>query len=268
MEIKVFLYNLLYIQYRYGMKWKNHMEIAEAVGCQLNLPSELKEVLRQGSIQPDREGDKVIERGHHLLLSRHRVRHHRPSKFFIRRLLWKARKAYIEGREEDALWCLGRALHYVHDRSVATGPFGWFHDEREAEIGQIHIFPNAIQLGIEASTPSPLFVDLCLHTLSPKKRTRAAMHQACMLSSALAFAVLSDPNPSKRLSKEVETSERRHWRVYLPAAMTIGLITSSLGFWLGQPMLVVSSIPLAILTLMLDTKRNMYRKEAQWFALG
>jgi hypothetical protein len=266
MEIKVFLYNLLYIHSRYGMKWKSHIEIAEAIGCQLDLPSELKEVLRQGSIQPDREGDKVIERGHHLLLSQHRVRHHRPSKLFIRKLLWKARAAYIEGREEDALWCLGRALHYVQDRSVATGPFSWFHDEREAEIGHIHVFPDAVQLGIEASTPSPFFINLCLRTLSPKKRTRAAMHQACMLSSALAFAVLSDPTPSRRLSKEVETSERRHWRVYLPAALTIGLITSSLGFWLDQPLLVASSIPLAILTLMLDTKRNMFRKEALWFA--
>ncbi len=247
------------------MKWKNHWEIANAVGDQLDLPLEFTEILRQGSIQPDREGDKVVEIDSRSLLRRRRVRHHRAAKRFIRRLLWKARSAYLEGREEDALWCLGRALHYVQDRSVAVGPFGWFHDEREAEMGRRHVFPDAILLGEKAAAPSPLFVDLCLRTLSPRRSTSSAMHQACMLSSALSFAVLSDPVPSRRLALEIELSERRHWRVFLPLAIGTAGMAFAVGLWLGQPILVLSSIPLAAMILMLDTKRRMLRKEAEWF---
>jgi hypothetical protein len=247
------------------MKWKNHIEIADAVGSQLDLPMDLKEVLRQGSIQPDCEGDKVIVRDHKSLLHRQRVRHHRPSKRFIRRLLCKARCAHLEGRDEDALWCLGRALHYVQDGSVAVGPFGCLHDRREVEIGHSHIHPSAIQLGAEVAAPSPFFIDLCLRALCPKKQPVAAMHQACMLSSALAVAVLSNPTPSRKLTKEIDMSERRHWRVHLPIAMVVAAATSLVGIWSVNPLLVASSLPLAILVLMLDTKRQMLKREAKWF---
>jgi len=172
------------------MKWKSHLEIADAVSCQLGLPEGLRRVLREGSIQPDREGDKVVVK-EGVLLRRHRVRHHRASKRFIRSLLTTARTAHLEGREEDAIWCLGRALHYIQDGSVAVGPLGWFHDRRESEIAVEHPFPSAIRLGEGVATPSPIFIDLCLRLLSPKRRSDAAMHQACMLSSALAFSVLS-----------------------------------------------------------------------------
>lgn len=247
------------------MKWKNHLEIANAVADQLGLGPGLRGVLRQGSVQPDREGDRVVKLDWQALPYRKRVKHHRATRRFIKGLLWKARIAHLEGREEDAVWCLGRALHYVQDRSVAVGPFGWFHDEREAEIGHRHGFPDAILLGEKAAVPSPLFVDLCLRTLSPRRRTSSAMHQACMLSSALAFAVLSDPVPSRNLAMEIKLSERRHYRIFLPLAIGIAGIASAVGLWLGQPILIISSIPLVAMVITLDTKRRTLRKEAEWF---
>jgi hypothetical protein len=248
------------------MKWKSHLEIANAVAERLDLPKDMCEVLRQGSIQPDREGDKAITRDGRMLLRRTRVRHHRATKRFIKRLLWKARTAYLEGRGEDAMWCLGRALHYVQDRSVAVGPFHWFHDAREAEIGSRRVPPLAIRIGEEAAVPSPLFIDLCLRSLSPKKGSFSAMNQASMISTALAFAVLLDPYPSRELAVQVKMIERRHRLVFVPLAIVAASALASFGIWLGQPVLAASSIPAAIVILSLDSKRRMLRREKDWFA--
>jgi len=162
------------------MKWKSHLEIADAVSYQLGLPEGLSRVLREGSIQPDREGDKVVVK-EGVLLRRRRVRHHRASKRFIRSLLTTARMAHLEGREEDAIWCLGRALHYIQDGSVAVGPLGWFHDRRESEIAVEHPFPSAIRLGEDVANPSPIFIDLCLRLLYRRSagRTRPCTRRAC-----------------------------------------------------------------------------------------
>jgi hypothetical protein len=248
------------------MKWKSHLEIANAVAERLDLPKEMSEVLRQGSIQPDREGDKVITRDGRMLLRRRRVRHHRATKRFIRGLLWKARTAYLEGREEDAMWCLGRALHYVQDRSVAVGPFHWFHDAREAEIGLRRVPPDAVRIGEEAAVPSPLFIDLCLRSLSPKKDSSPAMSQASMISTALAFAVLLDPYPNRELAVQIKMSESRHRMVFIPSAIGAAAFLASVGIWLGQPVLVASSLPTAVVILSLDSKRRMLRREKEWFA--
>jgi hypothetical protein len=248
------------------MKWKSHLEITKAVAERLDLPKEMSEVLRQASIQPDREGDKAITRDGRGLLRRRRVRHHHATKRFIKGLLWKARTAYLEGREEDAMWCLGRALHYVQDRSVAVGPFNWFHDAREAEIGSRRVPKYAISIGEEAAVSSPFFVDLCLRSLSPKKSSSSAMNQASMISTALAFAVLLDPYPSRELAIQIKMCERRHRTVFMPLAVGVAAILASVGVWLGQPFLVASSIPTAAVIIALDSRRRMLRREKEWFA--
>jgi hypothetical protein len=246
------------------MKWKNHLEIADAVSDQLGLPNELKNALRQGSIQPDREGDKVIIRDVRGLLHRRRMRHHRATKRFIRDMLWKARIAHLEDREEDAMWCLGRALHYIQDRSLSVGPFGWFHDKREGEIGRKTVFLEAIQLGEKAAAPSPIFVDLCLRSLSPKRGTSAAMYQACIFSSAMAFAVLADPNTDSRRIMELENSKRRYAHLFLPISVGAAMLMILMGFSLNEPLLLLSSLPLAAMALMLDSRFLSLRSEVRW----
>ncbi|MDD1756923.1 MAG: hypothetical protein LUQ39_08835 [Methanomassiliicoccales archaeon] len=246
------------------MKWKSHLEIASALSDQLGLPNELRNALRQGSIQPDREGDKVMIRDGRGLLHRRRMRHHRATRRFIKGMLWKARVAHLEGREADAMWCLGRALHYIQDRSLAVGPFGWFHDQREGEIGRETASLEAIQLGEMAAVASPLFVELCLRSLSPKRRTSSAMHQACMLSSAMAFAVLSDPKPDRRRVMELERSERRHAHLLLPFSLGAAMFVIMVGFTLDEPLIVLFSLPLSAIALMLDSRLLALRSEVRW----
>jgi hypothetical protein len=96
-----------------------------------------------------------------------------------------------------------------------------------------------------------------MRALGTKKQPVAAMHQACMLSSALAVAVL--PVRPNKVDEEIEHSEAGG-----PFTNAGAQAASSSG--IGRPsVLVASSLPLAILVLMLDTKRQMLKNEAKWF---
>jgi len=247
------------------MKWKSHLEIADAVSDQLDLPNHLRKILRQGSIQPDQEGDKTVIRDRRGIVLRRRMRHHRAARRFIKGLLWKARIAHLEGREEDAIWCLGRALHYVQDRSVRTGPFGWFHDRREAEIGRKPVPFEAVLLGERASASSPYFIDLCLRSLSPKRGTGSAIHQASMLSSAIAFAVLADPNPNRSRANELEGSQRRCSHLLLPLSLGTAMVAIIIGLSLEEALLVLASLPISLTALMLDSRMLALRDEIRWY---
>lgn len=249
------------------MKWKNHLQIANLVADELSLPRELREVLRQGVIQPDKEGDKVVRFDRQGLPYRQRVRHHKVRWRFIMSLVWKARLAHLEGREEDAVWCLGRAMHYVQDRSVAIGPFGILHDRREAEIGRRKASPESVEVGAIAAAPSPIFVEMCLRTLAPRRSPHAALHQACALSSAMANAVLSDPTPGPMFQHDLLRLQRRHRRLFFPAALLAGAIPLALAPLLGDPYIAVLSLPLAVGVLMSDLAYRDGKKSARWFAL-
>jgi hypothetical protein len=87
-----------------------------------------------------------------------------------------------------------------------------------------------------------------------------------MMSTALAFAVLLDPYPSRELAVQIRMGESRHRMVFIPLAVGAAAILSSIGLWLGQPVVVASSIPTAIVILSLDSKRRMLKREMEWFA--
>lgn len=248
------------------MKWRNHVDIAGSVAQELSLPPELRGVLRAGVLQPDREGDKAVRLDRNALPHRQRIRHHHPRRRFIMGLLWKARAAHLEGREGDAVWCLGRALHYVQDGSVAVGPFHIFHDRREEELGRGKPVPRAIHLGEECALPSPMFVSMCLRSLRPKRRARDSMFQACLLSSALSSAVLSSPWPSEALLAEGRRAERRHRLVFLPSAVGAGLLAATGLLLSGQPVLLPLAALLAVGVLRSDLAYHHYLRELRWFA--
>ncbi|MCU0861663.1 MAG: hypothetical protein MUE65_05025 [Methanomassiliicoccales archaeon] len=247
------------------MKWRNHVDIASSVARELSLPPELRGVLKAGVLQPDREGDKVVRLDRNALPYRQRIRHHHPRRRFIMGLLWKARAAHLEGREEDAVWCLGRALHYVQDGSVAVGPFHIFHDRREEELGRRKAAPRAIHLGGEYALPSPMFVSMCLRSLTPKRRTRDSMFQACLLSSALSSAVLSPPWPSEALVAETRRAERRHRLVFLPLAVGAAITAATGLLLLGQPLLLPLAALLAAGIHRSDLAYHHYLRERRWF---
>ena len=61
------------------MKWRNHLDIADAVADALALPPYQKEILRQASVEPDKHGERVLHfdrKGEPYLRW---MRHHRPE---------------------------------------------------------------------------------------------------------------------------------------------------------------------------------------------
>ncbi|MEM0449059.1 MAG: hypothetical protein QW520_04490 [Methanomassiliicoccales archaeon] len=247
------------------MKWRNHFEIAMAIAEELQLPPRLKNILKLAIIQPDREAEKVLRLNINFLPHRKRVRHHRPSRRFLRHLIWKAREAFLQGREEDAVWCLGRALHYIHDGSVAAGPLYVFHHRREKALEKRRVDFRAVRIGAERSLPSPLFVDMCLRLMKPRRDPKASMYQACMLSSAISHAVLAWPCPQLGLRYELKQAEKRHKKLILPLAYVSSFTSSFCLLILGQVQLLPLTALLALGILRLDSSYYFYQREAQWF---
>ncbi|MDD1770158.1 MAG: hypothetical protein LUO79_03645 [Methanomassiliicoccales archaeon] len=249
------------------MKWSSHAEIAHCVAGVLGMPSDLKELFVEASLDPDRNALHMSKDGKGGD-ERVRVRHHDPSRPELMRLLWKARKARLEGRKEDAVWCLGRALHYVQDMHVRTGPFMLRHDGAERGIARLAVDEGAAAMGMDSAIASPHYVRACLDRARPFGDPRLALDSATMLSSSIAFATLSDRAPSQALLRRWGREGRRHRYVVLPVAIS-GPIMLLLGaFAFGVPHVSVLSIPLFLATLCTDSHYYFDREEARWFGLA
>ena len=60
--------------------------------------------------------------------------HHDPELGIIMKHIWNARLAYLNGEDFKAMKSLGRASHYIQDKSVSKGFLGLSHDKREEEL--------------------------------------------------------------------------------------------------------------------------------------
>jgi hypothetical protein len=248
------------------MKWKNHVEIAKAIAQALDLPPELASVLVEGSIQPDKEADKIIRIGRRKTLYRARMAHHKADRRFVMRLIWKARKARLEDRGRDAVWCLGRAIHYIEDLSVATGPFGLSHDVREKDLARCKVSQAAISTGVRSSVNSPHFVWGCVRSLSSYPEPSEALYHASMYAAAISISVLGDVQPPRRLVAELRRARRRHWLIILPSAMMAALAFGGLALTL-EPLLVLVAPFIFALILLADREHAYLKVEGRWFGL-
>ncbi len=248
------------------MKWSSHTEIARCIAEALELPEGLRELMAEASIDPDRNPIHVTRSTRDGTESR-RVRHHDPGASELMKLLWKARRARLEGRDEDAVWALGRALHYIQDAHVSTGPFMLWHDRREAEIGRLQVDPDLAMLGVSSAIPSPHFVTACLRSVGPIRDSRQALDRATMFSASIAAATLEDPSPSPSLVARWRREGRRHNYIVLPLAVAAPLALASLSFALGAPQASVIGIPVFVAALGLDSSFYFDREEAKWFGM-
>jgi hypothetical protein len=248
------------------MKWKNHVDIARAIAKALELPPELASILVQGSIQPDKEADKIIRIDRRRHLYRARMGHHHADRRFVMKLIWKARRARLEQRDGDAVWCLGRALHYVEDLSVATGPFGMFHDPREEDLARQRVSDQAIETGMSSSVNSPHFVWACVRSIASKREPAAALFHASMYAAAISTSVLGDIHPPPLLLRELRRARRRHHFIFLPLATSVALVVGYLALT-SQPLLVLAAPVLFAIILMADRDLAYLRTEGRWFGM-
>jgi hypothetical protein len=249
------------------MKWKNHLSIAKAISSSMGLPENLERILSEGSIEPDRHP----ERKQYVLLwsgrTLRRVPHHNPDRLVIIGLVWKARRAHLEGDEENAMWHLGKALHYVQDACVDTGFLGSRHTEMEDEIGRWRPSTQAIEEGRIGSRPSPSYILSCIETIRPKRQAEAAVYQACVFSAAIAQAVLSPNRPEPGFIQHMLRVGTRHRRTITPLSCAFGASFVLAAFFSSSVLVALPSLPAVYAVQRLDREFYFLKNESRWFRL-
>jgi hypothetical protein len=248
------------------MKWRNHLDIADAVADALSLSPYQREVLRQASVEPDKNGERVLRfdrKGQPYLRW---MRHHRPEVEVIESLAWKGRLAFLEGREDDAIWCLGKALHFLQDYCVSIGPFGVRHDGNEDAISEYRVSRETVVSAVRGSTVSVAFMRQCLRSVKPCRDPMMALNQAGIFSGALAASVLRGTSPDRGLLDEWQRTRRRFRLAVIPVSLLIAVGAPAMSLLANEPLIALFALP-ALLAPWYYRHYCFLKEEMAWFGL-
>jgi len=222
--------------------------------------------LRQASVEPDKNGERVLRfdrKGQPYLRW---MRHHRPEVQVIESLAWKGRLAFLEGREDDAIWCLGKALHFLQDYCVSVGPFGMGHDGCEEAISEYRVSQETVVSAVRGSTVSAAFVRECLRSVRPCRDPMTALNQATIFSGALAASVLRGRTPDRRLLEEWQRTRRRFRLVIVPISFPVAVGAPLISFIVNEPLIALFMLP-ALLAPWSYRHYWFLKDEMAWFGL-
>lgn len=262
----LFKYHLLVNSSRDGMKWKSHKAIARVISHEMGLPYDLEKALCEGSVDPDRRPDTLLRisrdgRGHVI-----RAPHHHPHTGTVMGHAWMARRAYLQGNHYWAVRSLGRALHYVQDKSVHTGFMFWAHDSREEAIAKIDPPLKAVIIGMDMAISSPDFVRKCIVKVRPRRNASDAMYQATLYSSAIFASVFTSPGTTEKFLNAYRRALRRRRLKWIFAAGMLAF-SALAAFMLDSPMALVPGAVMAAAILAIDPHYRRLKGEAEWFGL-
>jgi hypothetical protein len=246
------------------MKWKSHTAIARAISTELGLPDELEKALCNGSIDPDRRPDAAFWKGKKGETYIGRAPHHMPPTGTIMAYVWRARKAYLQGNDYWAVKSLGRALHYVQDKSVFTGFLGWSHDPQEKAIAELKPSREAVRRGIDLAVCSPLFVRECIDAVRPRRDPREALYQATVYSSAIFASVIGPADAQEEFVREFGEASGRHRLRYLAAGGAVA-VSAAAAFLGAQPLYLLAGASSGYALVRVDPRYHRLKDEAEWF---
>lgn len=247
------------------MKWKNHIAIAKAISKSLGLPKELEKALSQGSIEPDKYPDKVLRVGRRGRIYTARAPHHNPELGVIMKHIWNARLAYLNGDNFQAMKSLGRALHYIQDKSVAKGFLGLSHDSREDNLSFQTIPEDAIERGIDIAICSSHYVKKTINSAKPKKDLDEIMDQACLYSAAIAKAVIGEKKPPNELMENFKSAKESYYKRTLPVSIGISTVILIASIIVQNLLFIIFGILAGYIVQRLDLKYYYLKEEAKWF---
>ncbi len=248
------------------MKWRNHLDIADAVADALELPPHRKEILRQASIEPDKHGERVLHfdrRGEPYLRW---MRHHHPEAEVIEAMAWKARHAFLEGREDDAVWCVGKALHFLQDDCVSIGALGTRHDSSEEAISELRLSRETVVSGVQGAKVSVNFMRECLRSIRPCRDPTTALNRAALFSGALAASILRGRNPERRLLLEWLATRRRFLIRVVPASVVLAIAALVSSLLADEPLFALFALP-ALFAPIAYRRYWFLKEEMTWFGL-
>jgi hypothetical protein len=245
------------------MKWRNHLDIADAVADALSFSPGQKEILRQASIEPDKHGEKVLRFDRNGEPYLHWMRHHRPEAEVIEAMAWKGRRAFLAGREEDAIWCLGKALHFLQDQCVSVGPLGKGHDSNELAISDLRVSRETVLSGVRDAKVSASFMRECVRSVRPSRDPVTALNRAGLFSGALAASVLQERYPDRGLLAEWQLAKRRFW-LALFASLAFAIAAPVASLLAAVPLVALAGLP-ALAAPWAYLRYRFLREEMAWF---
>jgi hypothetical protein len=196
------------------MKWEDHKRLIMAATRQHHVPLHTYKGLLDGVVYPDKINASLKNQGRHL------ESHHNPDADKIIKLIWKARRYWLNGKENDAGFQLGGALHYIHDSLVSKGFLGCSHDSNEEEINKLNINNNSLLAGIADSRCDPFYAERFAY-YSSSNDPEKALEIASYATASLIKAVLNHQATPPELEAEYDYAKMRHTN-YLKAALGAG----------------------------------------------
>jgi len=230
--------------------------IGAATRCHRVSPSAYKGLM-EGVIYPDKTNSWRRKHGKRL------ESHHHPNKGKIIKLILQARKYWLEGKENDAGFQLGRALHYIHDGLVSKGFIGLFHDSNENKIHTMNLYDKNFDLGLRDSLSNPFYVEDVVQNTAPQDPEKA-IETASYITASLIKAVLNYQIISPELVEEYKSVCIQH-KKYLKAGICVCFLIFLLAIFLNSMQLILFSPIVGFITVKMDYGYYRIEKKWNWF---
>lgn len=249
------------------MRWRSHTRIARAVADVLGIHGAEREALARGSIEPDKTPDYEYRVGRRGKIYTARAPHHKISTKIIMRNLYDARRYHLRGNRTAAMRCLGRAMHYLHDRVTGKGFLGLFHDRVEEKVKNTGVDYYSIKKGAEDSIPLPTEIERAINAFAVRSnRPEEIMRRACYISGYVAKAVLA-PAVNRELVDEYHRLRERHNKKVIPISFGIAGAVAIIAYALTMNIAGLLALSLAPLIAALDRGYARCKKNIEWYSL-
>lgn len=244
------------------MKRSTHKAIARAAACAVHLKGGAFEALLRGSVDPDLNPDEEphfkLGRGGRFYVAKKNVKHHTVlNRERVIKLLWSARKCFLNGRRVEACFLLGRAIHYAQDMCVGAVN----HDTTEAELEVMPIPTSYINEAVKMCRQSPAFIERILMKLEPATGEEAIVN-ASLASAYMVAATLCPPNPPPELLSQFEARKGLHRLLLLFEAISVAVAIAVAAV---MPFASMALFVSATAAYAVDGPYRALNKELKWF---
>ncbi len=239
------------------MKWEDHKRLIMAATQQHRVPPHTYTGLLNGVVYPDKTNNWLKNQGKPL------QSHHNPDTNKIIKLIWQARRHWLNGKENDAGFQLGQALHYIHDCLVSKGILGLSHDLNENKINTLYINNNALYAGIADSRCDPFYVEKLVYCNSPQSPEKA-LEIAAYTTASLIKAVLNHQAMPPELEEEYNYAKMRHTN-YLKAGIGAGFAILLVAVLINSIQLILFAPVLSFIVVKMDSGYYRIEKIWKWF---
>ncbi len=167
---------------------------------------------------------------------------------------------------EEALFNLGRALHYVQDKCVSKGFLGLFHDKIEKNLSETSLPKYSFSDIKKNAESSPHFIKSVLNSLSPEKDVYKILEKAITTSILITASTLGSKEIPKELLEAYKNAKQKFMKSIVPISIGVGL-TSSILLFIYNPLLFPIGLLSGYMIYWSDRNYHNLKEEARWYGI-